>query len=358
MLRGMRTSAYLATLVLITAAYSCGESRPAHLAQPAGTAAAQGTSPAPADRPPFAPTVTTARFASAALGVDKDYVVYLPSGYYSSAKRYPVIYMLHGLGGSETNWSKLHGLVDAANELDLEAIVIMPDGDDSFYVNWAGSADYDACLSSKRVFGTADDMTTYCVKTPRYRDYIVQDLVSHVDATYRTIADRSGRAIGGLSMGGYGALVTAMLNPGVYSVVVSHAGVDALTYREPHPYQGMNSVVMDGDPVEWLASAGSFGTLFEQVFGVDIAFWRARDPALVLPKMKNGELAIYLDVGTLDEFRLHDGAQYLHDLLAEAGIEHDFHLIDGGKHDNAFWTSRIDDSLAFVQRHLAAAQSQ
>lgn len=365
MLRAMRTPVLLACLSLAFAACSGGGSQqptPDVPTQPDVAAPTQPATPVAVepvlltqeipDSPD--PVVLTQTFHSDALGVDKQYVVYLPGGYASSGKRYPVIYMLHGLGGSETNWSEHHGLVEAADEADLQAIVIMPDGDDGFYVNWPTTVDYDACLQSKRVFGKADDMSTYCVKTPNYRDYIVEDLVAHVDAAYRTIADRTARAIGGLSMGGFGALVSAMHNTDTYSAVASHAGVDALTYRDPHPYKGIDSVVLGDDPNEWIATTGAFGALFEQVFGTDIANWRELDPALVLPELPNGTLAIYLDVGTKDEFRLHDGAQYLHDLLDRANIEHEWALIDRGKHDNAFWTSRIHHSLAFFADQLPA----
>jgi S-formylglutathione hydrolase len=363
----MRTPVYLACLALALAACSGSDTQPAQPSQTAqpDPAAEQPATPVAEIEPILLtqeipdsaePVVLTQTFASKALGVDKDYVVYLPGGYASSGKRYPVVYMLHGLGGSETNWSEYHGLVEAANEANLQAIVVMPDGDDGFYVNWAGTVDYEACLESKRIFGKADDMATYCVKTPNYRDYIVEDLVAHVDAAYRTIADRSARVIGGLSMGGFGALVSAMHNTDTYSAVASHAGVDALTYRDPHPYEGIDSVVLGEDPKTWLKSAGVFGGLFEQVFGTEIAYWRDRDPALVLPTLPNGKLAIYLDVGTKDEFRLHNGAQYLHDLLVQKSIDHEWTLIEGGKHDNAFWSSRIHHSLAFFQKHLPAPQ--
>src|SRR5207248_236545 len=90
-------------------------------------------------------TVAKGSFASPALGVTKHYQVWLPAVYAASKLRYPVIYMLHGLGGHETDWLRAGHLDQAADQLGLEAIVVMPDGDDGFYVNWSAPVDYDAC---------------------------------------------------------------------------------------------------------------------------------------------------------------------------------------------------------------------
>ena len=107
------------------------------------------TAAAPRRRPPRPPaaarcrtrrgpgTVETHHFHSDALGVDKDYVLYLPGGYAAQPDaRWPVIYLLHGLGGDETNWTAEGGVAAAADKLGLAAIIVMPDGDDGFYANW------------------------------------------------------------------------------------------------------------------------------------------------------------------------------------------------------------------------------
>src|SRR5688572_29804627 len=122
--------------------------------------------------------------------------------------------MLHGLGGDETNWIEHGKLAEAADSIGLEAIVVMPDGDVGFYVDWATPVDRAACLEQPPTF-SKEPRAEYCVEQARYETYIKQDLVGHVDATYRTIADRGARGIGGLSMGGYGALVLGLRNPDV-----------------------------------------------------------------------------------------------------------------------------------------------
>ncbi|UUZ79202.1 esterase family protein [Paenibacillus sp. P26] len=135
--------------------------------------------------------------------------VYLPPSYHTSEdRRYPVIYLLHGLYGSEAHWS-LKG--DAEATLDgmiasgrlRESIVVMPSdggyGQGTFYVNW-----YDG--------------------SGRFEDYFLYDLVPAIDREFRTIAMPARRAVCGLSMGGYGAFVLALRNPDVFGAASSIAG--------------------------------------------------------------------------------------------------------------------------------------
>ncbi|MBL4634087.1 MAG: hypothetical protein JKY56_09445, partial [Kofleriaceae bacterium] len=260
-------------------------------------------------------------------------------------KRYPVIYMLHGLGGSEENWIKRMKLADAADELALQAIVVMPDGDNSFYINSSTEADYEKCVAKKN---HAD-----CVKSANYEDYIVGDLVSHIDSEYRTLAVREQRAIGGLSMGGFGALMLAMRHKDVFSSVASHSGVDALLYTGPYPYEKGQSTNAT-DPVALTQKMGAFGQLFLSLFGPELQNWQEHDPAFLVQSLSDGQLAIYIDCGTEDNFRLHNGASYLHELLEAKQIEHSFTLTPGG-HNVAFWTDQIDDSLRFHSKHFAKA---
>ncbi|MBZ0232406.1 MAG: esterase family protein, partial [Deltaproteobacteria bacterium] len=322
--------------------------------------AACGRSPSPT--PPPAPAVVPdgpgqvldASFASAALGVSKRYKVYLPAGYDALAsRRYPVVYMLHGLGGDETNWVDGGKLDAVADQLRLQAIVVMPDGDDSFYVNSVTPPDQAACLAAKPPFSREQRAEDYCVAHARYEDYITRDLVGHVDATYRTIAERRARGIGGLSMGGFGALQLAMRHPELFAATASHSGLDALLYAGPHPY-AKEKVVLLEDVTSWGRSVGIIGAHIRAIFGADVANWRAHDPAWLAKELDDGELAIYLDCGAEDRLLLQNGAQYLHDVLLARGVAHEWYL-GPGDHDFGFWGQRIDDSLAFFTRSLAPA---
>jgi S-formylglutathione hydrolase FrmB len=303
-----------------------------------------------ADLPIAAPTkgtVATKSFHSDSLGVDKSYLVYLPGGYETSPARYPVIYMLHGLGGDETNWISYGHADKVADSLGLHAILVFPDGDASFYVNGATAYDYDACVQKgKGVFGKVADTKTFCVKTPKYEDYMVKDLVAHVDATYRTIPERRARGITGNSMGGFGALELAMRHPDVFGSTVSHSGVDALLYAGPYPYEAAKVQLVE-DVHHWGEKAEPIGAWVRGVFGADIANWKAHDPATLAASLKDGALAIYLDGGTADGFGLNAGDQYLHDLLTKAGVKHEYTMVEGGRHDFSLWSERVDDGLKF-----------
>src|SRR5204863_8409971 len=136
MMRPMRCAA---TIAVCLAGLGCSS-------QPTRTSTeTETTAPRPA---PSKSRLETASFSSAALGVDKDHVIYFPAGYDSAPdRRWPVLYYLHGLTGDETNWSVPGGMAADADALGLQAIVVMPDGDDGFYADAATDYDYAKCLA-------------------------------------------------------------------------------------------------------------------------------------------------------------------------------------------------------------------
>jgi putative tributyrin esterase len=328
--------------LLLSAACSSTGAAPAASSAPAAPAPAASSGGAPSPS-----RVVGRRFQAPSLGVDKNYVVYLPAGYDESRRSYPVIYMLHGLSGSEWDWEKLGELGKTADGLALQAIVVMPDGDNGYYVNWASPVDYQECLQRGNAFPgeTPENPVDYCVKSARYEDYIARDLVSHIDATYRTVRDRKGRAIGGLSMGGYGALILAMRHKDLFSSAASHSGQVSLFYVGPHPYE-RGKAELAPDMSWWIERVGALGKHIVGLIGTDVGRARSLDPATVAGSLKDGELAIYLDCGSEDPFKLYNVAQFLHERLEKAGVKHAWYLGPGG-HDWDLWKQRIDDSLAF-----------
>jgi enterochelin esterase-like enzyme len=169
-------------------------------------------------------TVVTDTLWSQALGARKSLVMYLPPSYGTDAsRRYPVAYYLHGAGGDENNWSRqgrlglvMDSLVNAGGP---EMIVAMPDGDPwSFYTTHNLLLDAAGC---RRLMlpdtASAATIARDCVAWSHYDDYIAYDVVRHVDAKYRTLASRERRAIAGLSMGGYGAMLLSLQYPAVFS---------------------------------------------------------------------------------------------------------------------------------------------
>ena len=324
-------------------------------AGPAGDPAASTRPPEPAAATPS--RVVTEHFHSDALGVDKAVVVYLPRGYDSQpARRWPVFYYLHGLGGNETNWVENGKLDAAADQLGLAAIVVMPDGDDDFYIDSRAPIDYDQCMKdgSGLFVPERKPYDTACVHSRNYETYIAKDLVGWVDGHYRTIARRDGRGVAGLSMGGFGAMELALRHPDEFAAAGSHSGAIALLYRGPRPF-APGKTELNTDVSHWGEQAGAIGAWIHRMFGDDIAEWKAHDVVELATRVGPGKVALYFDCGTEDGFALFDNVQYVHEALDARHIDHAFFL-GPGKHDFAFWSARVASSLAFLRDHTAKPQ--
>lgn len=308
--------------------------------------------PAPASAPTAAPTagrVVVDSFWSPALGARKRFVVYLPPSYdRSPARRYPVAYYLHGLGGSETNWSRLGGLPTAADSLARlgrpELIVVMPDGDDSWYTTWNALGNAEACRADTT---RREPAASYCVPWPHYDDYVAHDLVARVDSTYRTRADRAHRAVAGLSMGGYGAVTLALRYPEVYAAAASHSGVLAPLFAGPRPFVA---------PARWAPSVDSLRVLYRGYWttlplamGRDTAAWWARDPGRLAARVRRERPrllpALFADVGTEDGLLEQNRA--FRATAAALGVPLAYAEWPGA-HTWAYWRAHVGESLAWV----------
>jgi len=136
-------------------------------------------------------------FHSPSLNRDVHYLVLVPHDY-GNGRSFPVLYLLHGLYGDYKNWDSRTGLERYAKTLPF--LIVMPDADDGWYTN------------------------SVTVPGDRFEDYIAKDLVSEIDAKYRTIRERRARAIAGLSMGGYGAVKLALRYPELFAFAASLSG--------------------------------------------------------------------------------------------------------------------------------------
>ncbi len=254
-------------------------------------------------------------FASAALGREVSYVVDLPASYESSGNRsYPVVYALHGLFEGAGFWER-RGLAGAlatlraTNELP-EFLVVAVDGGNSFFVNAPGG---------------------------RYEDLVAKDLVAHVEATYRAVPGRGGRAFLGVSMGGYGALHIAFADPSLAKAVATHSAM--LLEAVPTAAQG--------------ARRGQMAA-FNQVFGdpIDAELWSRNDPLALARTLDPKQApALYLDCGSDDRYGLANGHRALQKILDERGIAHTLEL-PPGDHGYDFVRGRIEKSLRFLAGQL------
>lgn len=344
--------------LLLIALIACGKG--------SGHGSEIGPPPVPTSKPePLAPQpertksqTLTEKFHSDALGVDKDVRVYLPAGYDpADARRYPVFYYLHGLGGTESDWLSGAKLDQAADTLGLEAIVVMPDGDNNFYIDSAVDTKYDACLKDgEGMFLPKQPRGKTCVKASKYETYMTRDLIDWVDRTYKTIATREARGIAGLSMGGFGALVLSMRHPDIYGAAASHSGLITPLYKGPYPYEkGKGELHTSYASVASTYKViGNLGAWVASIFGTDFAVWQAYNPIALAQKLAPGELALYLDCGTEDEFLFNNSVAFLHDTLLDRGIQHEFWL-GPGHHSFDLWRARVPNSLTFLRDHLAKA---
>jgi len=241
-------------------------------------------------------------FVSPTLGEEMLYLVYLPPGYEETDRRYPSVYMLHGVAGGPGEWPEI-GIPDAADRLIADGtiqpmVIVFPNADASYYVNGATSG-------------------------LRWQDYLVGDVVAHVDTTYRTFPRSESRAVGGLSMGGDGALQLAMRFPDVFRVAAAHSPSSRLLFEH--------------------AAADVYGS--EAYFRAHNPFWLAQE---VNPEIG---VKIWIDVGDEDPWRWN--ARAIHAALEARGLEHEFNLFPG-LHDGDYWVAHVDDYLQFYDRALVS----
>jgi putative tributyrin esterase len=248
-------------------------------------------------------------FASRALGRQVTYRVVLPAEYHSTGHRYPVLFLLHGVFGGFENWETLTDV--ARYSAGAEVIIVTPDAGNSWYVNSATDPNQ------------------------RYEDFIIQDLISEVDATYRTLRSSHRRAIAGLSMGGYGALKFAIKYPGTFDFAGSISGAFNGTFD-----LDAHRADLRDDLLKAFGPAGSptrkENDIFELVRSADVE---------QLPYF-------YLDCGTEDEFC--DVNRRLTSALRERGAPYEYHEVPGG-HSWRYWDQRISALLPIVSKMITAA---
>lgn len=167
---------------------------------------------------------TTVTFESHAVGRTMAYDVLLPAHYETSQKRYPVLYLLHGHGGHHRVWglplpAPWHSAAQTRESwVPRDLIIVMPDAGNSWYVNWQAAARAAVDGHPDRGPGPSEG------PTESWEDYIVIDLIDHVDGTFRTLPTRAGRAIAGFSMGGYGAITLGIRHADRFTSAASISG--------------------------------------------------------------------------------------------------------------------------------------
>jgi S-formylglutathione hydrolase FrmB len=251
------------------------------------------------------------------------YCVYLPKGYNASMashheQRYPVLYFLHGLGDNEQTLFNSGGwtVLDDLRRHDKigDFLIVAPEGLRCFYINSVSNS-------------------------YRYNDFFLGEFVPHIESKYRVRRSREGRAISGISMGGYGALRFAFAHPEMFSAVSAQSA--ALITATP---QDLDTAARAGAPL---------GKTLAAVFGnpIDVPHWIENSPCVLAKRNVAGvrKLAIYFNCGEDDNYGFEKGAAALHDLLKKENVKHEYHLYPGD-HSLSYFLSHFSEVMEFHSR--------
>jgi len=233
--------------------------------------------------------------------------VYLPADYATGGKRYPVIYFLHGLPASSSGYRGADFLRSALDRVGRPAILVAPQGardhdSDPEYLDWGPGRDWETAVG--------------------------QELPRFVDTHYRTIADRRGRALVGLSAGGYGATLLAIHHLEAFSVVESWSG-----YFHPTNPTGTAPLDLGSRAANARASAHTYVRTLRRAF--------RRRPTF---------FAFYVGHG---DTRFRAENLRLHRELVAAGVPHLFRLYPGA-HAQTVWSAHATAWLRLALDHLSA----
>lgn len=220
---------------------------------------------------------------------------------------FPVYYLLHGLSDDYTIWLRRTRIEVYAAGLPL--IIVMPDGFRGFYTDNAHG--------------------------PAYATYIAQELPAFVERFFPARPNRRWRFIGGLSMGGYGAMRIALGYPQRFSMAISHSGAVACGHRPADAFDVL--------PPEF----------YRQVFGKTPAGSEHDLLHLAARARAAGRMpSLYLDCGT-EDFLLADN-RWFHAELQKLGVPHDYREYPG-EHNWDYWDVHVRDALARIRSIIVRA---
>ena len=249
------------------------------------------------------------------------YSVLLPPGYDPKGAPYPLLLLLHGGNGDNGFLSQMTPTIEAAWAAgDLPPLVVVtPDAQRSLYMDYRDGSQ-------------------------KWETFIVTELLSHIRAAYRVSPDRSKTVVSGISMGGLGSLRLGFDHPEIFGGLAAlEAGIEpALSF----------------DDVKVRNSFQRNDAFFAERFGnpVDKAYWQGFNPANIAIArreaiLKSG-LQIYLEVGDADMFHLDEGNEFLHRVLWDHGIAHEYRLVHGADHLGRTIPGRLRDGFRFLTAHV------
>jgi len=244
-------------------------------------------------------------FRSVALNREMRYRVALPASI-ASHQKLPVVYLLHGGGGDFRDWTNYS---DVTRFAGASLVLVMPQGDDSYYVN--------------------------AVERPgdRYEDYIVQDLISDVEARFPVAEGRANRAIAGISMGGFGAIKIGLSHPDLFAL----AGALSPAIDVPRRPFSIKRIQ------QYWAHRAIFGA-----WGGDE---RSREDPFLLARSVDAAKAPYFFLSCGEGEGLLPANRQFAALLAERHLRYEFHVAPGG-HDWTQWNRQLPSLFERLRRSV------
>ena len=254
---------------------------------------------------------------SVIMGKDVRYTAYLPADYMTSERTYPVVYLLHGYSDDNTGWLQFGEINRYADKAIAEGtippmIIIMPNGDSSWYIN-----SYDG--------------------KEKYEDFFIKEFMPAIEKTYRTKATKRYRGVAGLSMGGFGTLMCALKHPELFAAVGA-----------------LSAAVFDDAAMENMPDE-TYDRTFGQLYGRGLkgkdrltAAWYANSALRLVADRPVDDLTkvrYWIDCGD-DDF-LTKGNCLLHIALVEKHVPHEYRVRDGA-HTWDYWRTGITDALQFI----------
>lgn len=262
------------------------------------------------------------QFQSQLVGKTLPYNVLLPLDYHTQAvqtTRYPVLYLLHGLSGHYTDWLAKTKLNNYAAQQHL--IIVTPEGNNGWYTDSATNP--------------AD----------KYESYVMRELIPDVQKRFRTIEAREGRAIAGLSMGGYGALKFGVKYPDQFVFAASMSGALAAgSWTEAD--------LRKGGAFALPSITAVFGAADNPTHAANDLFKLVRE----FPEARLSSLPyFYLDCGTEDSLLRY--SRSLADIFIERKIPHEYRELPG-KHNWIFWDAQVRDVLRIAGERMSPPRKQ
>ncbi len=260
--------------------------------------------------PAWAGEVVQAQFASATLGRSWEYNLYRPDGF-DPARRYPVLYLLHGFGNTRAEWVEKGDIAAQADRLIASGaippcLIVMPSAGESWYID----------------------------RQERMETAFIHDLLPEIEAHQGGLAERQGRLIAGVSMGGYGALRFALRYPELFA---------AAALLSPAIY----------DPLPPPNSASRRSAAFMAGGTFDPGLWAADNWPTLLEPFSARRIAMPLFVVAGNEDELNIGGH----VTGLARAWHARHwpgtfLILSGRHNFEMWRRVMPDALRFLFRQV------